>query len=381
MKYLILFLACFTLISCGNEAEPSTQELIDSADVDGLEQKRSGMVNQIEGLRNELGLVTAALNRLDTTKKRALVSVDTVKPSELKHRISLQSIVKTDQNMLLQPEFMGAVSSISVREGQQVKKGQVLMRIDDGGLKQTIRLQKAQTDLAKTVFERQERLWNEEIGSEIEYLQAKTNYESQRSQLGQLNDQLEKAIVRAPFSGKIDHIMVDVGQVVSPGTMPLIRLVSTKQMYVEADVPERYLPTVSKGTPVLVEIPVLNSSFEASISHRATHVSTENRTFRVTVDIDPSLEVNPNLISTLHIFDYINPKALLIPVSVISENASGDQFVFAIDKNNQAQKVFIQTGYAENGMVEVVAGLEEGATIISEGARLVKENQPVQIIK
>ena len=96
---------------------------------------------------------------------------------------------------------MGAVSSISVREGQQVKKGQILMRIDDGGLKQAIRLQKAQTDLAKTVFERQERLWNEQIGSEIEYLQAKTNYESQRSQLGQLNDQLEKAIVRAPFSG------------------------------------------------------------------------------------------------------------------------------------------------------------------------------------
>ena len=112
MKYLILFLACFTLISCGNEAEQSTQKLIDSADVDGLEQKRSGMVNQIEGLRNELGLVTAALNRLDNSKKRALVSVDTVKPSELKHRISLQSIVKTNQNMLLQPEFMGAVSSI-----------------------------------------------------------------------------------------------------------------------------------------------------------------------------------------------------------------------------------------------------------------------------
>ena len=207
MKYLILFLACFTLFSCGNEAEPSTQELIDSSDVVGLEQKRSGMVNQIEGLRNELGLVTAALNRLDTSKKRALVSVDTVKPSELKHRISLQSIVKTNQNMLLQPEFMGAVSSISVREGQQVKKGQVLMRIDDGGLKQTIRLQKAQTDLAKTVFERQKRLWNEQIGSEIEYLQAKTNYESQRSQLGQLNDQLEKAIVRAHKNKKIDHIL------------------------------------------------------------------------------------------------------------------------------------------------------------------------------
>ena len=235
--------------------------------------------------------------------------------------------------------------------------------------------------MAKTIYERQERLWNEKIGSEIEYLQAKTNYESQNSQLAQLNKQLEKAVVRAPFTGKVDDIMVEVGQVVSPGVMPLLRIVSTQKMYVEADVPERYLTTVSKGTPVRVDIPVLNTSFDALISHRATHVSTENRTFRVTVDIDPNINVNPNLLSTLHIFDYINPQALLIPGSVISENASGKEFVFVINKNNQAQKVFIQTGYSENGMVEVIQGLEDGATIISEGARLVKENQPVQIIE
>ena len=338
-------------------------------------------MGQIEELRNELVLVTGALNRLDTTKKRALVSVITVRPSEFKHRISLQSIVKTDQNMLLQPEIMGAVSSISVREGQDVKKGQVLIRINDSGLKQTIRLQEAQTALAKTIFERQERLWNEQIGSEIDYLQAKTNYDSQHSQLAQLNKQFEKAVVRAPFDGQIDDIMVEIGQVVSPGVMPLLRLVNTQKMYVEADVPERYLPTVSKGTPVQVDIPVLNTSFDSHISHRATHVSTENRTFRVTVNIDPYTAVNPNLLSTLHIFDYINPQALLIPANVISENASGEEFVFVVDNDNQAQKVFIKRGYAESGMVEVIEGLEDGATIINEGARLVKENQPVQIIE
>ena len=381
MKNLILIITCFALVSCLNEEKLTTKDLIVNENVVGLEQKRSRLVGQIEELRNELSLVTGALNRLDTTKKRAMVSVLTVKPREFKHRISLQSIIKTDQNILLQPEIMGAVSSISVREGQNVKKGQILLRIDDGGLKQSIRLQKVQTALAKTIYERQERLWNEKIGSEIEYLQAKTNYESQNSQLAQLNKQLEKAVVRAPFTGKVDDIMVEVGQVVSPGVMPLLRIVSTQKMYVEADVPERYLTTVSKGTPVRVDIPVLNTSFDALISHRATHVSTENRTFRVTVDIDPNINVNPNLLSTLHIFDYINPQALLIPGSVISENASGKEFVFVINKNNQAQKVFIQTGYSENGMVEVIQGLEDGATIISEGARLVKENQPVQIIE
>ena len=381
MKNLILIITCFALVSCLNEEKSTTKDLIVNENVVGLEQKRSRLVGQIEELRNELSLVTGALNRLDTTKKRVMVSVLTVKPREFKHRISLQSIIKTDQNILLQPEIMGAVSSISVREGQNVKKGQILLRIDDGGLKQSIRLQKVQTALAKTIYERQERLWNEKIGSEIEYLQAKTNYESQNSQLAQLNKQLEKAVVRAPFTGKVDDIMVEVGQVVSPGVMPLLRIVSTQKMYVEADVPERYLTTVSKGTPVRVDIPVLNTSFDALISHRATHVSTENRTFRVTVDIDPNINVNPNLLSTLHIFDYINPQALLIPGSVISENASGKEFVFVINKNNQAQKVFIQTGYSENGMVEVIQGLEDGATIISEGARLVKENQPVQIIE
>jgi RND family efflux transporter MFP subunit len=381
MKNLILIITCFALVSCLNEEKSTTKDLIVNENVVGLEQKRSRLVGQIEELRNELSLVTGALNRLDTTKKRAMVSVLTVKPREFKHRISLQSIVKTDQNILLQPEFMGAVSSISVREGQNVKKGQILLRIDDGGLKQTMRLQKVQTALAKTIYERQERLWTEKIGSEIEYLQAKTNYESQNSQLAQLNKQLEKAVVRAPFTGKVDDIMVEVGQVVSPGVMPLLRIVSTQKMYVEADVPERFLTTVSKGTPVRVDIPVLSTSFDALISHRATHVSTENRTFRVTVDIDPNINVNPNLLSTLHIFDYINPQALLIPGSVISENASGKEFVFVINKDNQAQKVFIQTGYSENGMVEVTQGLEDGATIISEGARLVKENQPVQIIE
>ena len=381
MKYLVLIILYFALISCTKEEEPTTQDLISNENVEGLEQKRSGLVGQIEELRNELVLVTGALNRLDTTKKRALVSVITVRPSEFKHRISLQSIVKTDQNMLLQPEIMGAVSSISVREGQDVKKGQVLIRINDSGLKQTIRLQEAQTALAKTIFERQERLWKEQIGSEIDYLQAKTNYDSQHSQLAQLNKQFEKAVVRAPFDGQIDDIMVEIGQVVSPGVMPLLRLVNTQKMYVEADVPERYLPTVSKGTPVQVDIPVLNTSFDSHISHRATHVSTENRTFRVTVNIDPYTAVNPNLLSTLHIFDYINPQALLIPANVISENASGEEFVFVVDNDNQAQKVFIKRGYAESGMVEVIEGLEDGATIINEGARLVKENQPVQIIE
>ena len=379
MKYILTFTLLLLLVSCGSKENPSTETLIAQKDVKGLEQKRSELVNQIEILNTELGSVTNAIDRFDTTKKRALVTVMKVTPKEFKHKTSVQAIVKTDRNLMLQPEFMGAVASIEVVEGQQVREGQVLLRIDDGGLAENVQLQKSQTDLAKTVFERQKRLWDQEIGSEIEFLQAKTNYESQHNRLAQLQDQLNKAVIRAPFSGQVDDIMVEVGQVVAPGQTPLLRLVSTNKMYVEADVPETYLPSIHKGTEVIVDVPVLNKSFTSKITHRAKHISTENRTFRVTAAVDASLALSPNLISTLHIYDYVTPKALLVPLSIISENAAGEEFVYTVGPNNKAQKIFIHTGRSQDGLIEVIKGLEAGAIIIEEGARLVKENQPVQI--
>ena len=280
---------------------------------------------------------------------------------------------------MLQPEFMGAVASIEVVEGQKVRKGELLMRIDDGGLAENVKLQQAQTNLAKTVFDRQKRLWDQQIGSEIEFLQAQTNYESQRNRLAQLQDQLEKALIKAPFSGQVDDILVEEGQVVAPGQTPLLRLVNTDEMYVEADVPETYLPSIKKGTEVIVDVPVVGASFNSKITHRATHISTENRTFKVTAAVDSGVELSPNLISTLHIYDYVNPEALMIPLSIVSENASGKEFVYSVNANNKAQKIFIKTGRSQDGFIEVTDGLEAGAFIIEEGARLVKENQPVQI--
>jgi RND family efflux transporter MFP subunit len=379
MKNLLTFSLLLVLVSCGRSEAPSTDKLVEQKNIAGLEQKRSELVNQIELLNKELGRVTDAVDRLDTTKKRALVTVMELTPAVFKHKTSVQSIIKTDQNMMLQPEFMGAVASIEVGEGQQVSKGEVLMRIDDGGLADNVELQKAQTNLAKTVFDRQKRLWDQQIGSEIEFLQAKTNYESQRNRLAQLQDQLEKALIKAPFSGQVDNILVEEGQVVAPGQTPLLRLVNTDEMYVEADVPETYLPSIKKGTEVIVDVPVVGASFNSKITHRATHISTENRTFKVTAAVDSGVELSPNLISTLHIYDYVNPEALMIPLSIVSENASGEEFVYSVNANNKAQKIFIKTGRSQDGFIEVTDGLEAGAVIMEEGARLVKENQPVQI--
>ena len=380
MKQLIFILTFLTIVSCNYNKEIDTDKLIENKNVPALEQKRYELVNQIDFLQKDLNTVTSALNRLDSSKKRVFITVTQVKTSKIKNKISLQSIIKTDKNIVLQPEFTGPISDITVVEGQSVSKGDVLMIVDDGGLEQSVEFQKEQLKLSKTIFERQSRLWEENIGSEIEYLEAKTAFKTQKSRYSQLEEQLQKSVITAPFDGEIDDIFIELGELVTPGQSPLLRLISTSQMYLEAEVPEKYLKSVSVGTPVEIEIPVLNKKINTKISFIGKHINTVNRTFRVVVKIKKTDSLSPNLISTLHIFDYINNNALIIPTNIISENSDGSEYVYSVNNNNTAQKIFIKTGNEENGYVEVIEGLKEKDIIINEGARLVKEGQAVQIV-
>ena len=380
MKQLIFILTFLTIVSCNDNKEIDTNKLIENKNVPALEQKRYELVNQIDFLQKDLNTVTSALNRLDSSKKRVFITVTQVKTSKIKNKISLQSIIKTDKNIVLQPEFTGPISNIKVVEGQSVNKGDVLMIVDDGGLEQSVEFQKEQLKLSKTIFERQSRLWEDNIGSEIEYLEAKTAFKTQKSRYSQLEEQLQKSVITAPFDGEIDDIFIELGELVTPGQSPLLRLISTSQMYLEAEVPEKYLKSVSVGTPVEIEIPVLNKKINTKISFIGKHINTVNRTFRVVVKIKKTDSLSPNLISTLHIFDYINNNALIIPTNIISENSDGSEYVYSVNNNNTAQKIFIKTGNEENGYVEVIEGLKENDIIINEGARLVKEGQAVQIV-
>ena len=380
MKQLILILTILTIVSCNDKKEIDTNKLIENKDISALEQKRYELVNQIDFLQKDLNTIISALNKLDSSKKRVFVTVMSVKTSKIKNKISLQSIIKTDQNIVLQPEFTGPISNIKVVEGQSVNKGDVLMIVDDGGLEQSVEFQKEQLKLSKTIFERQSRLWADKIGSEIEYLEAKTAFKTQKSRYSQLNEQLQKSVITAPFDGEIDDIFIELGELVTPGQSPLLRLISTSEMYLEAEVPEKYLKSVSVGTPVEIEIPVLNKKINTKVSFIGKHINTVNRTFRVVVKIKKTDSLSPNLISTLHIFDYINNNALIIPTNIISENSDGSEYVYSVNNNNTAQKIFIKTGNEENGYVEVIEGLKENDIIINEGARLVKEGQAVQIV-
>ena len=380
-KTIYLSVGIFLLNACGEPKKQTLEQLIEKGSLEQLQEKRKELVIEMGNNSQDLSKINQAITILDTTQKKALVSVFEAKSSLFEHYTSVQTTVKTDQNMVLMPEFNGKVQKILVKEGETVQKGQVLAVIDDGGLKEQLEVLQSQFLLSKTLFERQERLWKQNIGSEIAYLQAKTAYKSQLKSKEQLESKLDKTRVRAPFSGVVDHVIIEEGNLVTPGQSPLFRIINFRNMFVHASVPENYLTTINKNTKVTVEIPVLNLEFEARVTKKGNNINTENRSFRVEVKVPDNLEkISPNLNAKMLLNDYSNANALLVPQSVVSENASNQEYVF-IANDHRAQQVFVETGRTQGKWIEIVSGLKPGMRVIEEGARFVRDQQPIKIIE
>ena len=386
MKYIYSLLAiALVLSSCGSEKKQSVEDVIATNNLELIHQKKAELETIEQELAGQLKLLEIKIKEIDPLEKIPLITTFEVKHSVFQHYVELQGNVDTKQNIVIYPEYSGVLSNVYVKEGQRVTKGQSLAKIDDGGLNQQLAQLKIQTALAKTTFERQERLWNQKIGSEIQYLQAKANFDAQEQAVGQLQQQLGKTIVRAPFSGTIDDVITEQGSVVSPGQSQLFRIVNLQDMYIETDVPERYITELVPGKDVKVDFPILNKQIDAKVRQAGNFINPSNRTFKVEIAIDnKDRTIKPNLTAKLKINDYTNDKAILIPQSIISENAEGKQYVYAIsdktDNQAKAKRVFIETGKTQGDYIEILSGLENGSEIINEGARSVKDGQSVKIL-
>lgn len=387
MKHILSIIAvAFILTSCGEEKKNSVEKVLESNNLETIRAKRAELVGEQETIHAKIKLLDEKITDLDTTKNIPLITTFTAKQEMFNHMLELQGNVTTKNLIVITPEYNGILTNVYVKEGQKVSKGQVLARIDDGGLGQQLTQLQIQAGLAKTTFERQNRLWEQKIGSEIQYLQAKSTYESQVQAVNQLKQQLAKTIVRAPFSGTIDDIITEQGSVVGAGQTPLIRIVNLDNMYIETEVPERYVSDVVAGKNVLVEFSVLGKTINTKVRQASDFINPANRTFKVEIGI-PNKEktIKPNLTAKLKINDYTNEKALLIPQSIISENANGDQYVYVVNNKNEngeglAKRVIIKTGKTQGDVIEVLEGVENGAEIIKEGARSVKDGQTVKVI-
>ena len=385
-KLTISLLLLIVIASCGGDGK-SVEAIIESGSLEAIRAKRAEFVTQQQEINSQLEQIDAAIAKLDTVKKLPLVTTFKAQSRVFDHFLEIQGDVDTKLNIVLYPEYNGVLSRIYVKDGQQVVQGQLLASIDDGGLSQQLAQMEVQANLAKTTFERQERLWTQKIGSEIQYLQAKTNYEAQQNAVNQMKAQLGKTTIRAPFSGIVDDIITEQGTVVSAGQTPVIRLVNLNDMYISAEIPEVYIGSVSEGKNVEIFFPVLGDTLSARVRQVGNYINPTNRTFKIEVNVpNKNKKIKPNLTAKLKINDYSNPEAILIPQSVLSENANGDQYVYVasnMNGNNEAvaKRTFVTTGKTQGDFVEILEGISNGDTLVQEGARSVKDGQSIKILK
>lgn len=389
MKKTIISLSfSLLLMACSQETEKAASSITaNKVTLDELQIQKANYTRQIKGLTLALDSLNQRLEKISGGQKRVLVTALEIKPQIFNHTIEIQANIKTRQNLQLFPEFGGRLNQILVKEGQEVEKGTLLAVIDDAGLQDQLDQMKLQLQLAKTTFERTQRLWDQKIGSEMMYLEAKTRFKSQQKQVAQMRNQLSKTKVYAPFSGVIDEIIARKGSALAPGITPIMRIVNLNNMYVESDVPENYLANITKGSFAKVSIPVLNETQNTLVRQTGNFIQPNNRTFRVEAPIkNPTGMIKPNLNARLSIVDYSNPEALMIPFRVIRENAKGDSFVFILkvaEQENEyiTEQRFVSLGMSKNELVEITKGVNTEDLIADEGVSLLVTGQKVKRIE
>ncbi len=371
-KITLLAAISFFVMSCGNKENTQTiDQLIDAKNTKELQAKKSL-------IQADLAKIEAALATLNVKKNEALVSVMTVKDTLFNHYLDIQGNVDTNQNMMIQPEIPGTLVALNVKAGQRVSKGQVLGRVDDGGSSEQVASLETQYQLAKTTFERQKNLWNQKIGSEIQYLQAQTQMLSLQRSVNQAKAMLSKTVIRAPFSGTIDEVFVERGQVVAAGPQGLMRIVNLSNMYVSTSVPESYIGKLKVGTEVDVFLTSLNKSYVGKVRQVGNFVNPNNRSFGIEVSIpNPENLLRPNQVAKLKIIDYTVKNAIVVPTNVIQEDGKGNKYVFvATDiKGNTAiaKQVIVTIGKSSNNVTEIKNGLSVDDVIVTEGVNTISE--------
>ena len=388
MKKIIYPLSLILLfITCSQQStESSDKNLVEDNDLAELISKRTYYTKQINDLSLELENINSAIDALGGTEKRQLITAFKSKTQPFEHQLEVQANIKTRQNVLIYPEFAGRLIKLKVEEGQKVKKGTLLAIIEDAGLKDQLDQIKLQLDLTKTTFERTKRLWDQKIGSEMMYLEAQTRYKAAKKQVSQIRQQLAKTKIYAPFSGVIDEISARLGSNLIPGVTPVLRIVNLNSMFAESDVPENYLPNITKGSKATVTIPALNLVQKTQVHQTGNFISATNRTFRVEARLEnPEGIIKPNLNARLSIIDYYNPEAIMIPLRVIRENANGQPYVFILsnpekDNGYTTEKRMIVLGKSKEEMIEILEGVTIDELIADEGVSLLVSNQKVKRI-
>lgn len=370
MRKLFLFIAAISIL--GISACMSDPNSIPE-DLEGKKQfviKKNKEIRELEKLVKE---ATQEINKLDPKEKRMTpVEVMDIKVQDFKRFVDLQGSVMSSEVVFASAELGGRVKKIFKNEGDFIRKGEKLAIIDLESITKQVEEVKKSLELAVDVFNRQENLWDQNIGSEIQYLQAKNNKERLEKTLATLDYQLSKSNVTAPISGYIENLMTKEGEVAGPG-IPIAQIINTQDVKIVADVPESYIGILKKGDPVIVNFPSLNRVAKAKVSLIGRTIDPSNRTFKVEIDLNnKNGELKPNLLAIVQINDLTIKDVIIVPIELVQQEVSGKDYIMVADGSGDkavSKKLFVETGESAGGNIVITNGLKGDERLISNGAR------------
>jgi len=375
MKNIVLFSFFAIFFACGNtNKEP--------ASLTKLKAKKSDLISQIDSLSLVLKSVDGEISKLDTLKRFTPVTAFETKTKIFNHFIEVQGNVEADQSVELYPESGGNIIKIYVKEGQKVAKGTVLAQIDNSIIESSIVELQTQLDLATTTFERQQRLWNQNIGSEMQFLQAKAKKEGLENSLKSINAQAKKLKIVAPFSGTIDEIFGKIGGLAVP-QMPVLRLVNLNKIHVESEVTETYLKSIKKGTEVELNFPSLGKTITSKVTQVGNFINPNNRSFKVRIDLNnANNDIKANLLADVKIKDF-QANGIVLPTTILQKDRLGKIFVFTLKKEGEVyttQKTYVNVQMSYNNQSFISQGLAKNTLVVDKGSRLIKADEIVTLV-
>lgn len=369
----ISLLAAALLVAC---SEPKKEGL------EGKKAELAELKKQQAEINAKVAALQAEVTKLDPqaqeTAKTKTVAVAPVTPTTFRHFIEVQGTIDAKNNVLVSPKSGGAVVAVYVKEGDAVRAGQVLAKVDDQVLRESIAEIKTQYELASTVYEKQANLWKQQIGTELQYLQAKNNKEALEKRLATLNSQLAQANITSPIAGVVDQVNVKPGETAMPG-MGVVRVVNLSQLKVVAKVADTYVANVKKGDLVKVKFPDLNREINARVTFVGTTVDPLSRTFEIEATLPPSRDLKPNQLAVVNINDVNKPNAIVINQNLVQNTEKGQVVYVAVAEGakKRAKAKVVKTGQSYNGQVEITDGLAAGDQLVTQGYQELVDGQPV----
>ncbi|MDF1696776.1 MAG: efflux RND transporter periplasmic adaptor subunit [Saprospiraceae bacterium] len=380
MKNLVFILFSILLVSSCQPLDPEAEKQA------LLAEKKSELTakkTELQTLQEEINTLTEEILVLEPKREKApiLITTETLDKQEFKRFTQVQASVLSDDEVFVSSETGGRILSVKVKEGQYVKRGQLLVTVDLKALVDQKAELETSMSLAKDVYDRQKRLWDQQIGTEIQFLQAKNNYERLEKSLSTLNTQIGKANIYSPISGVVDREFLKAGEVAAPGA-PIVQLFNPNKLKIAADVPESYLGKIKRGDQVEINFPAINKQITKAIALLGRTIDPSNRTFKV--EVTTSSEggaLKPNLLAELMFNDFTKQDAIVVPLEIVQEEVSGRKYVFTVGEKEGksiAQKSYVTTGEGYLGDIIIETGLNAGDQIIIDGARSVANGDVIK---